>query len=619
METSQEFSVSQGTAFDTKEQVRQATDIVELVGQSIPLRRQGRVYVGLCPWHDDTKPSLQVNPERQTFKCWVCDLGGDVFSFMMRREGVEFSEALSMLAERAGIGLSSRGSGDPGGAVAGRSKQTLFRAAAWAEDEYHRCLIFDAAAEPARRYLAERQISEESIRRFRLGFAPESWSWLVDRVRGTEFTTQDLERIGLVATSSKTGQPYARFRGRVLFSIRDTQDRPIAMGGRILPQLADDRAAKYINSPETPLFSKSSQLYGLNVARQAISQSRHAIVMEGYTDCIAAVQAGLENVVAVLGTALGPRHVQLLSRYADSVTLVLDGDEAGQRRANEILDLFVASSLDLRVLMLPDGLDPCDYVLQEGAQRFGAILAEAVDALEHKVKVATGDIDPADGSHAANRALEEILQTLAKAPPLRSGGTTASAVREEQFLARIARRFRVAEQALRDRLAVLRRRGRRPATLSAAPSADSPKSVIADPWEREFIEILLQQPEAITRIAEQIGPEQLSDVVCRRIYTRCIELSAAGIPADFDRLILEFDDPELKSLLVDLDERGRDRGGRDLVQQLPDVLNSFRRRQESRQGLATVAALREHQFDETEEVHILQQLVEEQRARHQPK
>ncbi|MDH3717788.1 MAG: DNA primase [Planctomycetota bacterium] len=611
--------MSQGIAFDTKEQVRQAIDIVELVGQYMPLRRQGRVYTGLCPWHDDTKPSLQVNPERQTFKCWVCDIGGDVFSFMMRREGVEFSEALSMLAERAGIPLQSRGPRDQGSPATANSKQTLFRAAAWAESEYHRCLLSDAAAEPARRYLAERQITDESIRRFHLGFAPESWSWLIERARGTEFTTQDLERIGLAAISPTTKRHYDRFRGRVLFSIRDTQDRPIATGGRILPQLADDRAAKYINSPETPLFSKSNQLYGLNVARQAIQDARHAVVMEGYTDCIAAQQSGLQNVVAVLGTALGPRHVQLLSRYADTVTLVLDGDEAGQRRANEILDLFVASPLDLRVLTLPDRLDPCDFVLQQGLEQFQTVLDEAVDALDHKVQVATRGIDPADGSHAANRALEDILQTVAKAPPLRAGGTTQSGLREEQFLARMARRFHVDERTLRDRLAALRKRGSRRPKFSDTNAASHAKPAIADSWEREFIEILLQQPEAISRIAEEIGPEQLTDTVCRRIYARCVELSAAGITADFDRLILEFDDPALKSLLVQLDERGRDRGGSDLAQQLPDVLDSFRRRHDSRRGLATVAALREHQFDETEEVSVLEQLVEKERTRHQLK
>ncbi|NIP84188.1 MAG: toprim domain-containing protein, partial [Planctomycetales bacterium] len=389
--------------------------------------------------------------------------------------------------------------------------------------------------------------------------------------------------------------------------------------GRLLPSATDSQAAKYINSPETPLFSKSRQLYGLNVARQAIGQTRQAIVMEGYTDCIAAVQAGVSNVVAVLGTALGPRHVQLLSRYADTVTLVLDGDAAGQRRAGEILDLFLASRVNLRVLTLPEGLDPCDYVQREGAQRFQALLDEAVDALDHKVRVATRGIDPADGSHAANRALEEILHTVSQAPPLAAGGTTETGLREEQFLSRMARRFRVDEGTLRARLAELRRRVSRRTRRGDDPPAAAPTAHIADSWEREFIEILLQQPEAMDRIAEEIRPQQLNDPVCRQIYERCVKLSAAGITPDFHRLILEFDDPAYKSLLVQLDERGRDRGGSDLARQLPDVLESFRRRHDARQGLAAVAALREHQFDEEEEVNILQQLVENERTRHRLK
>ncbi|MGB6043650.1 MAG: DNA primase [Pirellulales bacterium] len=607
--------MSQGPAFDTKEQVRQATDIVELVGQYLPLRRQGRVFAGLCPWHEDTKPSLQVNPERQTFKCWVCQFGGDVFSFLMRREGVEFVEALSMLAERAGIELKSP-AGNGNAALVRQTKQDLFRAAAWAEDEYHRTLLHDPIAEGARQYLAQRQISDESIRRFRLGYAPDSWTWLIERSRGSEFKLDDLQRVGLIASSSDSKKRYDRFRGRVLFSIRDSQDRPIAMGGRILPPSSDDRAAKYINSPESPLFSKSNQLYGLNVARAAIEKQKHVVVMEGYTDCIAAHQAGLENVVAVLGTALGPRHIQLLNRYADCVTLVLDGDDAGQRRANEILDLFVASQMDLRVLTLPEGLDPCDYVLQNGPDKFQVLLDGASDALDHKVNVATRGIDPADGSHAANRALEDVLQTVARAPTLRANGTTEAGLREEQFLVRLTRRFRVDEQMMRERLAALRRRGSKRSRRTDELASPVASDTIHDSWERELIEIVIQHPDSVSTITEEIGPDQLTDSVCRRIFAKCMDLAADGIPPDFNRLILEFDEPELKSLLVQLDERGRDRGGSDIAGQLPDVLQSLRRRSHLRQRDSTVASLREHQFDELEEVSVLEKIVEQERARH---
>ncbi len=605
--------MSPTSSLDTKEQVRQATDIVDLIGQYLTLRREGRAYKALCPWHDDTNPSLQINPERQSWKCWVCDIGGDVFSFVMQREGISFPEALSMLAERAGIELKSF----PGAASAAAGKKSLYEVAAWAEDAFHRCLTTDPASAPAREYLQQRGITKESIEQFHLGFAPNEWDWLLRRANADGISINNLIKIGLLATSSRTGRQYDRFKGRVLFSIRDTQHRPIAMGGRILPEYEDEKSAKYINSPETPLFSKSNQLYGLDRARDTITQlegKRHAIVMEGYTDCVIANQFGFHESLAVLGTALGERHVRLLSRYADQITLVLDGDAAGQRRANEILNLFIAGQLDLRVLTLPDGLDPCDFLLERGADAFREQLASARDALDHKLFVATDGVEIGSGSHEANRALEEILSTVAQAPQLQSGGQIQTKLREDQFLARLASKFRVPEETVRERVVALRKTARRASRVQDSIASHNPLQ-IQEPWERELIEIILQEPESVSRAVESIAPEQLSDPACQRIFACCRELSLAGETPNFDRLVLEFDDPAMKNLLVELDERGRDRGGSDLAAQLPDLLLSFQRRNEKRNQQQTTAALKEKKFAEDQEVTILQNLIDQQRAR----
>jgi DNA primase len=251
--------VSFGPAFDAKEQVRQAVDIVDLVASYVQLRRQGRNYVGICPWHDDSRPSLQVNPDRQSFKCWVCDYGGDVFSFVMRSENLEFREALELLAERAGINIqppqhttSEPGGSSPGSPNPTTEKRLLYRLAAWAENEFHRCLLESPEADPGRIYLAQRGLTQDTINRFKLGFAPNRWDWILERARGTEWTPPLLERIGLLRRKELGGGFYDWFRGRVMFSIRDSRSRPVAFGGRVLPQLADERNAKYINSPETP-------------------------------------------------------------------------------------------------------------------------------------------------------------------------------------------------------------------------------------------------------------------------------------------------------------------------------------------------------------------------------
>ena len=462
------------TGNDVKERVRNAIDIVELIGSHVPLQRKGRGYVGLCPWHDDSRPSLQVNQERQSWRCWVCNIGGDVFSFVMQQENVQFPEALRILAEKAGIPLARSGRKiQPGSAD---DKQTLYAAVAWAERQYHEQLAVAHEGQQARRYLHERGITDDSIKRYRLGYAPDAWQWLLDRASGEAITSQVLVAAGLAGISDTSGRSYDRFRQRVLFPIRDTQSRPVGFGGRILP--GSDDPAKYVNSPESRLFSKSNLLYGLDVVRDAVTRSRELVVVEGYTDAIMAWQHGIDNAVAVLGTALGPRHVQVIKRFADRVILVLDGDEAGQRRSNEILQLFVASPIDLRIVTLPTGADPCDFLQQHGGEAFRRRLDEADDALSYKLRVATQGIDLTKDLHRANEALEEVLVTLAQVAPSRAAVGTSQQLRHRQTLAQVARIFQLAEPDLRQRIQALRSARSEPETAES-PDSEAYKTVLA--------------------------------------------------------------------------------------------------------------------------------------------
>ncbi len=643
--------MSPDSLFDAKEQVRQAIDIVDLVGGYIQLSRQGRIYVGLCPWHDDTKPSLQVNPERQSFKCWVCDIGGDIFSFIMQMEGVAFPEALKMLAERAGIQLKptqQRKTDGPAGSV---DKQTLYRAMAWAESQYHECLLHAPEAEPARRYLQQRNIPTEIARQFHLGFSPEQRGWLLGRAEQakqagrTEFILKTLETIGLLARPEGGGSVYDRFRGRVLFSIRDVQGRPVGFGGRLLPDSGVTSPAKYINSPETPLFSKSNLLYGLDVARQSMRKSRTALVMEGYTDCIAAHQYGFGDAVAVLGTALGEGHIRILKRFADRIVLVLDGDEAGQRRANEVLELFVAQQVDLRILTLPEETDPCDFLQEHGAEAFADLLAtKAVDALEHAFSAATRGVDLERDVHRSSQALERLVGIVAKAPRLRADTTREDRFREEKILQRLAASFRVPEKDVRDRLTVLRRASRRrAATVSAyAPSAyappangppvdgppsdmppmaepdgsEPPERETIDPWQRELLELLVQHPELASAAREQINPQDLTTGRCGRIYGAICSLSESDVTPAFDRLMLQFDDAATKNLLVELDESDRVKGIADPEALLQELIKSYQKRRVDKQHPANVATLREEGLDESQKEKLFHKMLGELRARH---
>ena len=599
--------MSYSAAHDLKEQVRQATDIVDLIGSYLELQRQGRNYVALCPWHGDSRPSLQINPERQTWKCWPCDVGGDIFSFVMRRENVDFPGAVKLLAERAGIDIlpvsiprAKPGSPD--------DKATLYKALAWAEQQFHRCLLESSEAASARQYLQSRHVNDESIRRYRIGYAPQQWQWLLDRAKTTSFSPAVLEAVGL-AIKNERGRVYDRFRGRVMFPIRDPQQRPIAVGGRILPELADERSAKYINSPETRLYTKSEQLYGLDVVRDQVAKQRHVLVMEGYTDVVIARQAGMDNVVAVCGTALGGRHIQLLRRYVDRVTLVLDGDEAGQKRAAEVLELFIASQVELRIATLPDGLDPCDFVLQRGAEALQALVDQSADALDFHVDRVTEGIDLARDTHRATRAIQRILQTLSRAPRLQGDTSTELRLREQQTLGRLSRMFQVDEQTLRQQLTSLRTKAR-PAVGSASASAnESPKSTL-DSWDHELFALLIRCPDAIAAVIENLSVDDMRTESSRSLLGVYQQLEAAGAIADYQRVMDTVEDPSLKNILVELADAAERMEASDSDLQLRDLLAAYASRRQQRQRRQQLAQLQTGNLDEKEELELLNRLIE---------
>lgn len=604
---------------EAKEQVRQTVDIVDLVGSYLPLQRQGHAYVATCPWHDDARPSLQVNPTRQSWKCWVCGIGGDIFSFVMQQEGLDFREALEMLAERAGVDIRGKVAqpktqpGEP------NDKQTLFNATTWAMQQFRECLLHSAEAAPARKYLEQRRFDAEACARFQVGFSPDAWQWLVDRAARTQFSPAVLKSAGLLGTSAKSGRYYDFFKGRVMFPIRDTQNRTIGFGGRVLPEFAQPNAGKYVNSRETRLFSKSENVYGLDLAREAIAKSREVVVVEGYTDVIMAHQHGLTNVVAVLGTALGQRHIRLLKRYADTITLVLDGDEAGQRRTNEVLELFVAGEVDLRILTLPSGADPCDFLLTEGAEKMRTLLSGAVDAFEHAIETHTRGVDLVRDTHRANQALETLLNVVAKAPRLTANTTSSKTVRERQVLARLAREFRVDDAMLRTRIAELRLR-----TAPRFPSQTAPAQATKyirsqfDPVEVELLEIMAVHPELCDTVLEEVPTDLMTSPPLRQIYACYRTVAEMGEAVDFSRILSDLEDPQLKNLFVEIDEQAtskEEEAQEDAATRLRRLLDGILDRQTESSGRELVAGLEQRQFEDQEELDVLNQLLKEKQRR----
>jgi len=623
-----ELHVSMTLANDAKEQIRQAVDIVDLVGGYINLHQRGHVFKGICPWHEDTDPSLQIRQDRQTWHCFVCGDGGDIFSFVMKKEGVEFREALGILAERAGIELTAT-RGKPAEPGSPEDKKTLFAAARWAEERFHQHLLHGSQAAEAREYLQDRGFTAETIERYALGYAENSWSWLLDQAGAARFSPQVLTAVGLSVEKESTGRFYDAYRGRVIFPIRDTQKRTIAFGGRILPSIAkrdkEERGrepAKYINSPETRLFSKSEQLYALELARDAIGKKpqgeRELVIVEGYTDAIMAGQQGVDNVVAVLGTALGERHIKVLQRFADSVVLVLDGDAAGQRRANEVLKFFLAAQMDLRILTLPDGLDPCDFVRDQGPDAFRQLLSTSLNALDHKLKVATQGVDLANDIHKSQAALEDVLAAMAEAPRPQAHSPYSHRLREQQMLARLAREFRLQEADLRTRLGELRRnhRGEQHRPSVAATPRVTLNTLRAQ--ELELFEILTQYPEHAAFALGEITADQLSEGLARRWFAAYRTVFNKGETPEFNRVlsVLSFED---QAPYVAIDERAAAKTAESLVgplEGLQQVIEGFHRIRTDRAQNENLAKLETGKVDQEGEDDLLNQVIQQARSRH---
>jgi DNA primase len=589
---------------DVKERVREAVDIVDVVGSYISLRRQGKAMAGLCPWHEDSRPSLQVNPERQTYRCWVCDVGGDVFSFVMRMEKVEFREALEQLADRAGITL-PRGRGLPAD-----DKAALRSVLEWAAARFRECLRSAPEAAAARDYLRGRGLAPATIDRFEVGFAPPSWDWLMRQSSAAGIGRDDLVRAGLAVERDDRSGHYDRFRGRVIFPIRDPQGRCVAFGGRVLPGDRPDMA-KYINSPETPLFSKSSTLYGLDTARDAMSESRRAVVVEGYTDCLAARQAGVGDVVAVLGTALGERHAKLHRRYADRIVLVLDGDDAGRRRANEVLEVLLAEPIDVRIARMPSGVDPCDLLVESGRDAFEAVIASACDPLDYRLDEVLAGLAPDAGDDAALASVESVLAALAAASSGSALAPSQRRLREDQVLGRLERRFGLSRAVLRTRLHELRR-GMVPDAV--AEGRGDPRAPRLPAWDREVLEVLVGVPDSIGLIVREVTPGDLETPAGRTVVEAAHRLHAAGRPVALSTLLMEIVDPSLQSLLVAVDEEGAARGTLDPLDRVHHFTDALRRRSAERQAHVSARMLKTSRLDGRDEADILERLLAERRA-----
>jgi DNA primase len=553
------------------QQVKDANDIVDVISGYVSLRPAGATFKGLCPFHDDHNPSFTVDTKRQRYKCWSCGKSGDVIFFIQEHERVGFPEALELLARRAGITLEKRADSPQK-----RQRAFMLDGVRWAADQFQRCLLDSPLAEGARRYLGERRLTGETVRRFGLGYAPPAGDWLVQNAGRVGISLDTLEQVGLVSQRQDGTGYYSRFRDRIIFPIRNPRGETVGFGGRILPSspLAQ-KAPKYYNSTDTPLFSKSEQLYGIDQARLAGAKAGYLAVVEGYTDVLMAHQNGVCQVVATMGTALNARHVHQLRKFAQRIVLVFDADEGGNSGVDRALEVFASQEVDLRIASLPAGQDPCDLMVETGAGPFVEALENAVDALEFKLsQVLTPG--SAQGLEARVAGMEAVLRIIALAGNMPG---SSGALKRQMMINRIARRLALKEETVWDRLHELEKvQADRPARAMEEEVKAAPRTAPAPPEERELLTVLLADPGLVPSAASDIRPEDLKHPGLRRLLEGLYDLMAEGKPPTLDYLRDRIEEPRLFAKALEWQDLGL--ANQDRPAWLRQIVQEFRRKRQ---------------------------------------
>lgn len=487
---------------DVVDEVRSRADIVEIIGEHVALKRSGKDYKGRCPFHEERTPSFYVVPSKGFYKCFGCSEAGDVFTFLMKRMGLSFVDAVKLVAERSGMEIrevSREGREDP--------YRHFHEANAFAWQFFRDGLREEAKGREARVYLENRGIDGETAERFGLGYGPDEWRALRDAAAKHNLEESVLLEVGLLIQREEGKEPYDRFRNRVIFPIESASGRVLAFGGRILGAVGKG-VPKYLNSPESPVYHKGEVLYGLSWAKNAIRREEAAMVVEGYMDAVSLAASGFENVVAPLGTSMTEEQARLLSRYCTRVFLLFDSDTAGLRATFRAGDILLAAGLHPAVVTLPPGEDPDTIVRKEGASTIREYLSQAVDVLDRKLQILE-ERDYFSSIERIRGAVDRLLPTLraAKDPALR-----------DIYVSKVAERTGVRRETLeREMEKADVPQGPRARARPAHAPPEPPRPGVMGP-ERKLLLLLVQFRDYVDRAAERLGPEDFLDPSLRAVF-----------------------------------------------------------------------------------------------------
>ncbi len=511
---------------DKLEQIRAASDIVDVIGAVLPLKRAGANFTALCPFHKEKSPSFNVNPHRQIFHCFGCHKGGDVFTFVREYENLSFIEAVKRLADRASIPLEF--DNQPGQQQARHLKEALLQMHEGIAQRWQTALANDAGGQIARDYLAKRGVSEEAIKLFRLGYAPDAWDDTVNWAKSKGYELPVVEQGGLIIRKEETDRYYDRFRGRLMFPICDEQGRIIGFSGRVLS--GDEKTAKYVNSPETPIFTKGKVFFGLDKSKRAILDQEEAILCEGQLDLIACYMAGVRNVVAPQGTALTGDHARILKRHTNLVVVCFDADPAGWNATIRSLDSFLAAGLSVLIAVVPAPHDPDSFIKEHGVEAFRKLIREADAYFDFYLNRLRMIHDPAS-DRGRLAIVKEMREALEK---------TGSAVLLDTYAQKTAMYLGVTPESVRIEFKKTSR-GKGIVQVESDPLPDE-EPEMTPPSEREFwlLRFLLGEDEHMAWVTEHLVLDWIQHPTIRGIAEARIkahrEHSWHGVPALIDEL-----------------------------------------------------------------------------------
>jgi len=562
---------------DVLAEIREKVDIVELISGYLPLKRSGDNYRALCPFHNEKKPSFNVNRSKQIFYCFGCKKGGDIFSFLMLHEGLSFAEAVRYLADRAGVTLPARHSGQERQRALREKIADLNRLAA----AHWRSGL--AKCDRARRYLQGRQVAQPLWERFALGYAADAWTSLYEAAKSAGFDDETLLQGGLVK-ARETGGYYDLFRDRIMFPITDGTGKVRGFGGRAI----GETDIKYINSPETALYHKGGLLYGVYQAKEALRRTGVAYVVEGYFDLIAVVAAGIDNVVASLGTALTEEQARLLRRHVSRVALIYDTDEAGISAALRGVEVLLSCDLVPKVIRLPADKDPDDFVRAKGAEKFRAMVAEEVDFLDFLLAVYETDKADVEGRTAvARRGLELI-------------GNVKDELKRSEYLKLFAEKLDMSERAMRAEFAkAVRKRKQEP---------EQPQRRLSE-VEADVVKLLIDRPDLLEQARRTVRLDDVASTSFRQ-FLELVFLVPNGEEDAGEYLMRRATDPETRATLAGLlmRETSVESADKAIAEWMRSVSRSARQRKAEQ--LQREIQLAERQGDTTAVTNLLKQKAE---------